>query len=126
MQLKESEYKEIIEIKLDEAELGVIISSLAIFGGNPGLMKKLKEKFRELRRYKYHDKESGNIKGLKTSEKDVIVNKEELEEIYIQFLEDFNRLDDFIHKRIMEAVPEKFSGGMASSFYDDTMKKKKE
>ena len=68
-------------------------------------------------------------KELENNGKDAILNSnEELLEIHQQFLEAFERLDNFIHKLIAEVFPEKHSGGMASSLYDDAMKndKKKE
>lgn len=65
-------------------------------------------------------------KELKNDENNVIVDdSEELLEIYKRFLEDFERLDNFIHKRIAEVSPEKHTGGMTSSLYDDVMKRKK-
>jgi len=65
-------------------------------------------------------------KELKNDKNDVIVNSsEELLEIYRQFLEAFERLDNFIHKRIVEVKPEKVKGLMASSLYDDFIERKK-
>jgi len=64
-------------------------------------------------------------KELKDNRKNVILDNEELLEIYGQFLEVFERLDNFIHKRLVEVKPEKVKGSMVSSLYDDFIEGKK-